>query len=220
MSDPETRSEEQPAERPAADGAGARAPGVPSPAEPAADEPAADEPGAGAGAADEDATGGAADEGPDEGPDEGAADVPGHADGTISGPIVFRISPLAVLAVVAFTVCLSPVALTAPYGGLLFLIPLGLVGWVLWVRTTVDTESLAVRGAGRPTRVAWSEVTALRLRTRSRVSAVLTSGAELPLPAVHVRDLPLLAMASGGRLPDPGRAPTTGRPAQPAPRKE
>jgi hypothetical protein len=35
------------------------------------------------------------------------------------------------------------------------------------------------------------------------VSAVLTDGAELPLPAVTVRDLPQLAAVSGGRLPDP-----------------
>jgi hypothetical protein len=35
------------------------------------------------------------------------------------------------------------------------------------------------------------------------VSAVLTDGAELPLPAVTVRDLSQLAAVSGGRLPDP-----------------
>jgi len=32
---------------------------------------------------------------------------------------------------------------------------------------------------------------------------VLSDGSELPLPAVHVRDLPRLAAVSGGRLPDP-----------------
>ncbi|MDN5747807.1 MAG: PH domain-containing protein [Pseudonocardia sp.] len=32
---------------------------------------------------------------------------------------------------------------------------------------------------------------------------MLSDGAELPLPAVGVRDLPQLAAASGGRLPDP-----------------
>ena len=52
-------------------------------------------------------------------------------------------------------------------------------------------------------RVPWSEISSLRLGDRARVSAVLTDGAELPLPAVHVRDLPQLAAASGGRLPDP-----------------
>jgi hypothetical protein len=52
-------------------------------------------------------------------------------------------------------------------------------------------------------RVPWSEISSLRLGDRARVSAVLADGAELRLPAVHIRDLPQLAAASGGRLPDP-----------------
>jgi hypothetical protein len=51
--------------------------------------------------------------------------------------------------------------------------------------------------------VPWDGVTALRLDDRSRVRAVLDGGEELALPAVRVRDLHVLALASGGRLPDP-----------------
>jgi Bacterial PH domain len=116
---------------------------------------------------------------------------------------VFRNSPLAVLAAIAFMVCFTPVALTVPGMTVLYLIPVAMVVWVLRVRTTVDADTIAARGTLRTQRVAWSDVTALRLRTRSRISAVLSSGTELPLPAVHVRDLPVLAMMSGGRLPDP-----------------
>jgi hypothetical protein len=116
---------------------------------------------------------------------------------------VFRNSPLAVLAAIAFMVCFTPVALTVPGMTVLYLIPIGMVFWVLRVRTTVDADTIAARGTLRTQRVDWADVTALRLRTRSRISAVLTSGTELPLPAVHVRDLPVLAMMSGGRLPDP-----------------
>jgi hypothetical protein len=116
---------------------------------------------------------------------------------------VFRNSPLAVLAAIAFIVCFTPVALTVPGMTVLYLIPIGMVFWVLRVRTTVDADTIAARGTLRTQRVDWSDVTALRLRTRSRISAVLNSGTELPLPAVHVRDLPVLAMMSGGRLPDP-----------------
>jgi hypothetical protein len=115
---------------------------------------------------------------------------------------VFRASPLTVLFAVALLVCVTPVALTAPGGVVLYLLPIGLVGWVLRVRTTVDPTAIVARGVLRSRRVAWEDVTSLRLRTRSRVSAVLAGGAELPLPAVHTRDLPLLAKASGGRLPD------------------
>jgi hypothetical protein len=116
---------------------------------------------------------------------------------------VFRNSPLAVLAAIAFMVCFTPVALTVPGMTVLYLIPIAMVFWVLRLRTTVDADTIAARGTLRTQRVDWADVTALRLRTRSRISAVLNSGTELPLPAVHVRDLPVLAMMSGGRLPDP-----------------
>lgn len=116
---------------------------------------------------------------------------------------MFRISPLGHVAAITLAACITPVALTAPVMTLLYLVPLGLIGWIMRTRTTVDAETVVARGALRTRRVTWSDITALRLRTRSRVSAVLASGAELPLPAVHVRDLPLLAQVSGGRLPDP-----------------
>jgi hypothetical protein len=134
----------------------------------------------------------------------------------VDGPIVFRNSPLAVLAAIAFMVCFTPVALTVPGMEVLYLIPIGMVAWVLRVRTTVDADTIAARGALRTRRVAWGDVTALHLRTRSRVSVVLGNGPEVPLPAVRVRDLPLLAMMSGGRLPDPSPdadQPDTGAPA-------
>lgn len=127
---------------------------------------------------------------------------------------VFRISPLNLLAIVALSVCAVPVAFGAPWLWVIYIVPLGLIFWVLRVRTTAGPENVVARGALRATRVAWEDISGLRLRssrTRSRVSAVLRNGSELSLPAVHVRDLPRLAAASGGRLPDP----TAG--AEPAP---
>ena len=121
---------------------------------------------------------------------------------------VFRPSSLQVLAAVAIAFCATPFALVAPPFLVVYLIPLGLVLWTLRVRTVVDAEALTVRRFVGGRRVPWSEISSLRLvrgrrHTTSRVSAVLTDGAELPLPAVTVRDLPQLAAVSGGRLPDP-----------------
>jgi hypothetical protein len=124
----------------------------------------------------------------------------------MSGPIVFRISPLGVIAVITLAVCVMPVAVSVPGMVVLFLLPIGLLYWIMRTRTTVDADTVVVRGIVRSRRVAWTDITALRLRTRSRVSAVLANGGELPLPAVHVRDLPLLSSVSGGRLPDPSQA--------------
>lgn len=118
-------------------------------------------------------------------------------------PTVFRISGLTIMFALVFAVCALPFAFGAPWFWLVYLVPLGIVVTVLRVRTTVDERTVTARRLLRTRRVTWDAISALRLRRRSRVSAVLTDGGELPLPAVHVRDLPRLAAASGGRLPDP-----------------
>lgn len=104
---------------------------------------------------------------------------------------------------VALAVGATPVAFGAPLLWLVYLAPIGVVVWTLRVRTTVDAEAVTIRRIVGGRRVPWSQISSLRLSDRSRVSAVLSDGAELPLPAVGVRDLPQLAAASGGRLPDP-----------------
>jgi hypothetical protein len=134
-------------------------------------------------------------------PAEGAAQEP-------APPAVFRVSPLVVLVALTLAVCATPVAFAAPFLWLVYLAPIGIVVWTLRVRTTADPEALTVRRIVGGRRVPWAQISSLRLgqtgwRDRARVSAMLTDGAELPLPAVHVRDLPQLAAASGGRLPDP-----------------
>ena len=116
---------------------------------------------------------------------------------------VFRVSPLVVLFALGLAVCATPVAFGAPYLWLVYLVPLGVVAWTLRTRTVVDTEGMRVRRLVGGRRVPWEEVSALRLDGRSGVRAVLADGGEVALPAVHVRDLHVLAVASGGRLPDP-----------------
>ena len=121
---------------------------------------------------------------------------------------VFRISPLVVLVALTFAVCATPVAFAEPFFWLIYLVPVGIIVWTLRVRTVADPETVAVRRLVGGRSVPWNEIASVHLgRARTpasaRVSAVLTDGSELALPAVHLRDLPRLAAASGGRLPDP-----------------
>jgi len=115
---------------------------------------------------------------------------------------VFRVSPLTVLFAVALGVCAIPVAFGAPYLWLIYLVPLGIVAWTLRTRTVVDAEGMQVRRLVGGRCVSWDEVGGLRVDRRNTVHAVLAGGGEIALPAVHMRDLPALAVASGGRLPD------------------
>jgi hypothetical protein len=125
----------------------------------------------------------------------------------------FRASQLGQFVAITLAICVTPLAISAWWLLELYLIPIAIAYCVRTVGTTVDAEGMSARGVFRIRRVTWQHVTALRLRTRSRVSAVLDDGSELPLPAVHLRDLPALAAVSGGRIPDP----TTAHEAAPAP---
>jgi hypothetical protein len=116
---------------------------------------------------------------------------------------VFRVSPLVLLFALALAVCATPVAFGAPYLWLVYLVPVGIVAWTLRTRTVVDADGIRVRRLVGSRHLPWDALVALRLKDRSRVRAVLADGGELALPAVHVRDLHVLAVASGGRLPDP-----------------
>jgi Bacterial PH domain len=118
----------------------------------------------------------------------------------VSERAVFRIPPLTILGAVLLAVCATPVAFGAPWFWLVYLLPVAVVAWVLRVRTTVDEEALTVRRLVGSRRVPWSEIRSLHLHDKGGVRAVLTDGAELPLPSVRVRDLPQLAAASGGHL--------------------
>jgi Bacterial PH domain len=146
-------------------------------------------------------------DGPAEEPPENTADSSGEGTGNgterAAPPAVFRVSPLVILVALTFAVCATPFAGGAPFLWLVYLVPVGIIVWTVRVRTTVDPETVAVRRVIGGQRVPWTQISSLRLRNRARVSAVLSDGGELPLPAVHVRDLPQLAAASGGRLPDP-----------------
>ncbi|GAB2922943.1 hypothetical protein GCM10027047_20230 [Rhodococcus aerolatus] len=121
--------------------------------------------------------------------------------------VVLRISPLALLAVL-FTLLAAFPLLLAPPGpwSVLLVVPLLAGVWVLRVRTTVSEAGLAVRSAVGHRHLGWDEVRGIRFRDRGWGRAVLAGDEEVTLPAVRLPDLPVLAAASGGRLPDPAAA--------------
>ena len=137
--------------------------------------------------------------------DHGAVSTAPSSSGSSSGasPAVFRVSPLVILFALALALCATPVAFGAPFLWLVYLVPVGIIAWTLRTRTVVDAEGLRVRRLVGGRHVLWESVRGLRLDDRARVHAVLADDDELTLPAVHVRDLSVLSVASGGRLPDP-----------------
>ncbi|MDR7300782.1 PH domain-containing protein [Haloactinomyces albus] len=122
---------------------------------------------------------------------------------TLPDRLTFRITPLAIVGVLTVAVCISPAAAAAPWLLWLYLLPVGLLVWILRMRTTVDSTGLTARNVVRKSRIGWGDLQSLRVNERRWVRAVLHSHREVRLPAVRVRDLSRLAAMSGGRLSDP-----------------
>ncbi|MEJ8278321.1 PH domain-containing protein [Pseudonocardia spirodelae] len=133
-----------------------------------------------------------------------------------SRALVFKPSRLTIFAILVAVVGATPLVFSVPWFWLVLVLPAAAIAWILRVRTTVDPQRLTVRGATGSRSVDWDAVRGLRIGKRSQVRAVLDGDEELALPAVHVRDLPALSVASGGRFTDPAALTDPADPADPA----
>jgi Bacterial PH domain len=108
------------------------------------------------------------------------------------------------LPVAGFAVCLLPLSAATPWLLLVLVVPL-VIGLGV-VRTSVDVgeAGLTARSLAGERTVPWDQVAGIRVGGRSELWVVTTRGTEVRLPALRARDLPVLAEASGGRIPDPG----------------
>ena len=122
---------------------------------------------------------------------------------TDSPTATFRPPLTGLIAVFGLTVCVTPVAFGAPGLQALYLLPLGVLVWLIRTRTEAGPEQVVAQRVLGTRSVTWSELEGLRVDERSRVWAVLRGGEEVGLPAVRARDLPVLAKVSQGRLSDP-----------------
>ena len=120
------------------------------------------------------------------------------------GRHVIRINRLTLLATAMLLLCASIPIFGWP-AGLFWLafIPVGIAYWILRVQTTVTGDGLEVRTLFGSQSVAWSDIKGVRIPKRGWVRAVRTDDSEVALQAVTLERLRELALASGGRIPDP-----------------
>ena len=117
--------------------------------------------------------------------------------------VQIRASRVTLLPVLFLALCLSPLAVYRVWLLWLFAVPLLLALWVLRAGVDVSPGGVVIRALAGSRRLPWSEVAGLRIGRRGEVSVVTAGGGALRLPAVRARHLPLIAAASGGRVPDP-----------------
>lgn len=132
--------------------------------------------------------------------------------------VVFKHPRIALLGVALFAVCLAPIvgpwtvgrsidgtaagAGAAVLGWILLIVPILLALWVLRVRTVVDSAGVRSVRVLSATTSSWDELAGIRIGRNGAVHAVRTDGSEVRLPAVTISQLPRVAAASGGRIPD------------------
>lgn len=139
-------------------------------------------------------------------------------NGTMSSPlpggarVVFRVPRMALLAVGMLALGVSAPALAWPIAfSWLWILPLLALYLVLRLRTVVSPEDLRTRTVLSSRTIEWSHVRGIRFPRRPGARgfsrrwgrAVLDDDTEAQLPMVTVDRLSLLAIASGGRVPNP-----------------
>jgi hypothetical protein len=115
----------------------------------------------------------------------------------------------ALLPVAFVAACMLPLATVSGWLLLLLLVPAAAAAWVVRVGVDIDDDGITVRSAIGQLRVPWNRLAGIRIDPRGGLWMVTTTGTEVHLPVLRVRDLPRLATLSGGRI----EIPETPRPA-------
>lgn len=123
---------------------------------------------------------------------------------TVELPVTIRISGVAYLAVLLTALVAIVVAgINLLALGWVLLVPVALAYWIYRLRTVVTDHGLRVVSTLRTTDITWSELDGLQFPKWGPVRAVRTDKSFVRLPAVGFADLPLLSLASRGRIPNP-----------------
>ena len=121
---------------------------------------------------------------------------------------LFRVTPLAYIALGIFAIALIAPIYYAPRWGWVFLIlPIGYAWWVARSWTRVDDDGVQISTWRSRSHVPWDRIKGLNFPKRGSAQLVTTSDQFIRLSAVGFNDLPRLAEVSRGRIPDPFYAP-------------
>jgi hypothetical protein len=125
-------------------------------------------------------------------------------DASTAKPVVIRISPMAHFASGFLALGLLVMITIFPAWGAVFMVlPVLASVAIVRLRTVADRDTVTARTLLSSRTVSWDEVDGLRFDRSSWARAHLRDSSDMLLPAVTFALLPLLADASGGRVPNP-----------------
>jgi hypothetical protein len=122
---------------------------------------------------------------------------------TAPATVQIRTTRTALIAVAFGALCLTPLAAYKPWTLLLFALPLAVAVWVWRAGVDIDASAVTVHALAGSRRILWQDALGLQVGRRGTIGVVLNGGGTVRLPTVRARHLPLIAAASGGRIPDP-----------------
>lgn len=123
---------------------------------------------------------------------------------TVELPVTIRIAGTAYLSVLlAALVALIIAGTNLAYFGWVLVVPVLLAWWIRRLRTVITADGLRAVATFRTTDITWADIDGLQFPKWGPVRAVRGDASYVKLPAVGFADLPLLALASGGRVPNP-----------------
>jgi ethanolamine transporter EutH len=126
------------------------------------------------------------------------------SDDSTTKPVVIRMSPMAHFASGFLALGLLVMITVFPTWGAIFMVlPILASAAIVRLRTVADRDTLTARTLLASRTVGWDELDGLAFDRSSWARAHLRNGSEMMLPAVTFTTLPLLAEASGGRVPNP-----------------
>jgi hypothetical protein len=121
--------------------------------------------------------------------------------GTMSKAVLrYRHSSAITVAAIVVMISMLSLATWAPYLLVLLLIPLVVAIWAWRTGTDADESGLTVTAVVGRRRIPWADVAGLVPTDRGGVSAQLTTGMAIRLPAVPAADAARLVAASGTEL--------------------
>lgn len=128
----------------------------------------------------------------------------GERSDTGDGRIVFRPHRLNyIVVVILFLLTSLPVIYWPLQLGWTVLIPLAGVVWLARTRTVVSPRGIVTVSLRETTAIPWDDVRRIGLPKDGGLVVERASGAPVRLRSVTFRDLPAIAAASGGRVPNP-----------------
>jgi hypothetical protein len=120
----------------------------------------------------------------------------------VSSTSILKLRPsrAALIAVLFLAICVTPMAGVQVWLFTLYLLPIGVILWILRAGTDIGDDGVTVRAVLGHRTFGWASVRGFAIAARGELRLVLRDGRLVRMPCARLRHLELITAASGGRM--------------------